>query len=606
MTMTDVHDIVAPHEAISNSDSTSGPEWEDILGEETQLLSELVPDDLALYKHYFVTYWRKNGYHVKRSYESGFVQPKSRKTGKPLYLFNIDDALERHLDYPRYAAHYYAHDREKFDKYIKTDEQLFWLGLYGGKRTSVECLDVDNKEPGITKKERIAGWYQLTPNGPKMPVMKVGAAFIQAIKKIHEHYPERIWAISSESLGIYAWRKYDHPVTTERMRRHRLRQLKSMGLAEVEVFPNEGRCFRRPFGAHYRTIVHGGVLTDWQDQLSYFHQPGPTPSFADILAVLEAAQEQQWTRWKMFTGSSVDVASLKDEWFRAIGKRTQITSTSIPIITRPTIPIKPTPSLFDYDFMRHGRWPIALEELAHKGLPCSGSLGPVVHELAKWLFHIELYYEPEQQRKAKIIKLLKNYVNTKHNGTSSRTTTKEGRAEIASQIERNVELAIKLDPGERSKSLELFARIRQKRTQRKYATLIYLEGVLQGQEVPTSSSSSRLLSMCMRFDPLPAPMEKAIKKVAGRVQVMAFATKLLNLLHDNKGSLNLGRKQLADMLGYKDPNRIQKYRQVLIDAGLLRLGSAYSAGAFAKRHSLTREAKQMFEKAKERKEEKYA
>jgi hypothetical protein len=96
---------------------------------------------------------------------------------------------------------------------------------------------------------------------------------------------------------------------------------------------------------------------------------------------------------------------------------------------------------------------------------------------------------------------------------------------------------------------------------------------------------------------------EAIEKVNGRLKVMDFATKLLGLLHENKGSLNLGRKQLCDLLGYKDPKQVHKYRQVLIDAGLLHLGTAYSAGAFAKRHSLTKIAKAMFEKAKAQNEQ---
>ena len=78
---------------------------------------------------------------------------------------------------------------------------------------------------------------------------------------------------------------------------------------------------------------------------------------------------------------------------------------------------------------------------------------------------------------------------------------------------------------------------------------------------------------------------------------MDFATKLLTMLYSNKGSMNLGRKQLAELLGYKDPNRIQKYREALVKAGLITVGRAYSAGAFAKRHSLTAKAKRMFHEA---------
>jgi hypothetical protein len=72
-------------------------------------------------------------------------------------------------------------------------------------------------------------------------------------------------------------------------------------------------------------------------------------------------------------------------------------------------------------------------------------------------------------------------------------------------------------------------------------------------------------------------------------------TKLLRLLAANKGSMNLSNRQLCDLLGYKDPKQVQRYRQILIEAGLVRLGTAYSAGAFAKRHSLSKLAKNMFQ-----------
>ena len=69
-------------------------------------------------------------------------------------------------------------------------------------------------------------------------------------------------------------------------------------------------------------------------------------------------------------------------------------------------------------------------------------------------------------------------------------------------------------------------------------------------------------------------MVEVIQKVAGRLKAMDFARNLLNLLHENKGSMNLGRKQLSELLGDTNPNRIQKYRQVIIKAGLLHLGTA--------------------------------
>jgi hypothetical protein len=62
--------------------------------------------------------------------------------------------------------------------------------------------------------------------------------------------------------------------------------------------------------------------------------------------------------------------------------------------------------------------------------------------------------------------------------------------------------------------------------------------------------------------------------------------------------MNLRQTKLNELLGYKDSKQARKYRQAIVAAGLLTVGRAYSAGAFAKRHLLTRAAKNMFDEAK--------
>src|SRR5262245_42245333 len=120
--------------SIAPPSAENNPDWEEIFEEQATPLREVYPEQLALYKHYFLTYWRKSSFFVKRGYDRPFAQPKSKKTGKPLPLFGrlADDALEQHLDGQRYADHAWVHDRAKFDKYIKRDDNLYWLGLYGG------------------------------------------------------------------------------------------------------------------------------------------------------------------------------------------------------------------------------------------------------------------------------------------------------------------------------------------------------------------------------------------------------------------------------------------------------------------------------------------
>jgi hypothetical protein len=272
-----------------------------------------------------------------------------------------------------------------------------------------------------------------------------------------------------------------------------------------------------------------------------------------------------------------------------------------------------TPSGFDLNPLRHGRWALALERLAVGGLPEKGSLAPVCHEMAKWLYWIEWYGLPENERKAQIIKALHQYVASKHNGHCSRVGDEAGEADIKRQIENTVALAIRLDPAERAQSLELFARVRQKRDSGQYRRRIEIADLLTapatGVETPaysppaqaeTANPLSLSWSTCMsiHFEGLPEGLRRAINQAAGRLKLHDFAAKLLHLLAANKGSMNLGEKQLCGLLGYQNGNRVRKYRQVLIDAGLLILGRAYSTGAFAKRHSLTKKCKALLEQGK--------
>lgn len=51
---------------------------------------------------------------------------------------------------------------------------------------------------------------------------------------------------------------------------HRPEGLSLAGPFTVEVYPDPGKPFRRPFGRDYKTITPDGILTDWRDQLAYF------------------------------------------------------------------------------------------------------------------------------------------------------------------------------------------------------------------------------------------------------------------------------------------------------------------------------------------------
>jgi hypothetical protein len=108
------------------------------------------------------------------------------------------------------------------------------------------------------------------------------------------------------------------------------------------------------------------------------------------------------------------------------------------------------------------------------------------------------------------------------------------------------------------------------------------------------------------FGELPGDVREAINKAKGRLRGELFWVRLISFLWAKKGSASVSQKKLLEMLGYQDAERMGKYREVLVRAGLLRVGNAYSTGAFAKRHSLTPRAKNLFQEHEARKRQEAA
>ena len=96
---------------------------------------------------------------------------------------------------------------------------------------------------------------------------------LQAIKRIYDEFPNRIWCVSSATLGLHIWEKLPMLQDLTTIQVTTKTRLHKIGLGSTEVHPMPGRAFRRPFGQDYYTITDGGLLENWIDQLNFFENP---------------------------------------------------------------------------------------------------------------------------------------------------------------------------------------------------------------------------------------------------------------------------------------------------------------------------------------------
>jgi hypothetical protein len=233
---------------------------------------------------YFVRYWPRKTFNVKYGYDRGFVEKKKRGTWQPQPLFEgyAVELAERHLDAGVWAA---WKDGERQDDPI-------WLALHMPKSTTVDLIDVDAKQYRI-------GYYREGgfAKGRLMPVVHLPLDHFKLLKRVYDAFPGRIWCISSETLGVHAWRKHKYPRPSLALHEQNKKLLADIGLPTTEAHPMPGRCLRRPFGDGYRTVTAKGVLTEWTAQVDYFENDGRTPCFNRIAVELVGAMCRQWEAW---------------------------------------------------------------------------------------------------------------------------------------------------------------------------------------------------------------------------------------------------------------------------------------------------------------------
>ena len=471
-------------------------------------LSELQPEHFARYLQRWITYWPKKadpGFNVKYGYDTGFVY-KQNKEGRRLPLFGdyLIQQVERHLSPLQWEEWRERQGKPVAPRFQQSD---FWLGLHMPNSTTVTCIDIDAKQ-------FLLGYYRRRANAPLRPVVTITPDHLKVVKAIYQKFPGRNWCLSSETLGLHAWTKFTTPVVTSHVNRNTKHNLAQVNLSRLEVHPMPGRCLRRPFGTDYRTITDQGLLDNWWEQTDYFETftPDMAPNFTTIARTLLDASERQLQelltcgdalrKANFFNGIAQHREQLAKakKWIdngyeddRSVGATITSSSPALIRCVSSLTPAKPDVA-YDLDRLRHGNWPKELERLAIEGLPCAKSLGLVCHEMAKWLIWVEMYHETDKHERA--YTLLCNYANMKHNGHCYRLLN--GREmEVYRQIKAFVALATKNIP---PSSLELFALLRQKRSQGRYSRIIDIAPILAGSAAAvTSTSSSPALFICIKF-----------------------------------------------------------------------------------------------------------
>ena len=597
--------------------------------------------EFARYFERWIKYLPRKPYNVKRGYDGGFVQVKTGK-GNPAALHGdwLISCVERHLSGWRWAeqnvekkkakalaalvaqgwseasaAKWIAH--QTWAGYYPVVERPYWLGLWPARKITDHCIDFDAKEYMLARYRH---------RGLVEPVVCPDVGHFQKLKRIYDDSPNRVWCISSLTLGVHAWAKHD---LWERRAVHRRvkENLARIGLGAVEVHPMQGRCLRRPFGRDYSTLTPEGELTAWQDQVAYYEDDGRTAPF-DLLveamirrveravaAYYKADERLQDWRALAPVGSRLDaVRSWRDAGFRERAVVSFGDSTpSDPVgITGGCDTTRPSASDFlgspecgpaDDDGrigdgsgtwateigtsssrtgrfvpdLRCGEWPLWIEAMARDGLAADDTVGEVVFEMAKWLFWVELYGLPTEERKGRVRSLLERYVEARHNGHVTRILN--GRTDLVlAQVKSAVDSAARI---RRAESLELFAKLRQRRGRGAYHRLIMVEPILAGEDAApsfSSSPSSTTLLFSNKDVPLPAELEADLARIArdermrkrgGEYPLVRFARRFLRILWDRQGSARLGTGALMQLSGVNSPKVQNDYKRLLRDAGLV-------------------------------------
>ena len=204
-------------------------------------------------------------------------------------------------------------------------------------------------------------------------------------------------------------------------------------------------------------------------------------------------------------------------------------------------------------------------------------MGTVLYEMATFLYWVELFDLPAKVREQRIVDLLTTFVRTRHNGMIDRLNG--GREH---EVIRQVEQAVRAVAKDRYPAcLEHFARIRQRRDEGRYARIINLTPLIEGEDrARTDHIPGFSYSVVLSRDDSPAPdiLEATLVQIArsskmrrrdGRYPFVHFSRRLLNILWAGKGHARINRDDLLTFTDSGDTHQLVAYRRLLVEAGVL-------------------------------------
>jgi hypothetical protein len=563
------------------------------------------PAEFTDYLDLFVRYWPRKGYHVRRDYLHGFVQPKWKQKGQDGTISETpavayDAVFARMLDPKRWSL-----------TSGKEDIRPFWVALHAPKKTRLAAIDLDNKAG-------VLGYYHAGPTreAPARPIPSVTVEHLRTVKAVYEQFPDRIWCISSATLGLHIWETRRHPELTDVVQERTKNLLVGIGLGETEVHPMVGRPFRRPFGTDYHTIIDIGLVSNWIDQVRFFKNPTHVPTFPAVVKAMLSVCRTEWASSDgklLARGTRLEARTLA----RRRGEEVQrwlddgcpdtLVSTPSRLGRREAGSIRPArqadTASFDITKSFDGEWVQSCVRWARDGLPGEDSIFPVTSQLARWLYFVEIWDVTDEDRLDQIKSLLISFCDKKNNGFISRV--KQGKwSDVKRQIARIVNEAVEHtdEAGHR-----IFAGIRAKRAAGRYATTIHLAPLLRSdpdaqtylQTDKPNKKRERTWSITPDYSPLPEKLTREIedyyasnKTELQRRRLKAISA-FMNYLWGRDGRARLGTESLRKLgfNGYKARLHLRRLQAM----GLIVIGGFSKACGLGREFTMTDRCQKMFE-----------
>lgn len=604
---------------IKGNEPASQSEIIDIYDERAEWEEVLRDGDLPIIEHpafprycrLFYDFFRKSPYHVKRSYETGFVakrKPYKNKVG--FYHPACFPALvARHLD--------------------PMKERPFWLALRFGEKSSLACTDFDNKA-------HVLGHYE--DRGVLRPVVRLPLAHFRRVKRLHDTCPSHVWCVSSATLGLHVWEKLRYPQTAEEVERKNRPRLAQIGLGDIELYPSPQlweQVLRRPFGLDYHTITDAGLLTHWTDQLDHFEAATRAPSFPSVVHQMLELARRGWQRVRrgatfrrrqesLFASQRFLNDTLLEEEVEQVlawldsGCPDEEPRSGVGI----TPPEQPeAPAVADEPPARlpprrssgvasvEWSWR-QVTDLARHGVPEEDRLYKFLLLLARPLVWRDYYHLPEGERVRRAEDDLLFWVLNKHNGLVTRV--QQGQIDnIRHEVRRQVRVAMnKTDDNLR----RFYAGIRER--DKEYPQWVErLPDLIRSKTTPTSllgccerryvkddhspaprggigeslpateeETTSPLLGCCRRYikepdeSPLPAEVLRRLDRIAegkrmrrkgGEYPFVRFARRLLNALWAGDGAAQIHGDILRAWCGTRNKAQVVGYKMHMAESGLI-------------------------------------